>query len=289
MVSGNLLQVLMTGGIGFCRRKVVPTFQEKKDSMRVAPWVVATIVVVFLCLFIGMPPVLAGPPFRTDDPEPVEYEHWEFYLASQYANDKDGVSSTAPHLEVNYGVLPNVQLHLIVPFGYDRPRGGPTLYGFQDLELGVKYRFIQETDCQPMVGIFPVVHIPTGSTARGLGSGEVQLFLPLWLQKAWGPWQTYGGGGYWINPGTDNKNYWFFGWQVQRAVANWLTVGAEIFYQTPPVRNGEYQTGYNIGAIINFTENHHLLCSAGSDIHGQNLFSYYLAYQWTWGPKEKKK
>src|ERR1019366_8989957 len=25
----------------------------------------------------------AGPPFLTDDPEPVEYQHWEFYLASQ--------------------------------------------------------------------------------------------------------------------------------------------------------------------------------------------------------------
>jgi hypothetical protein len=25
---------------------------------------------------------VAGPPFRTDDPELVDYEHWEFYLFS---------------------------------------------------------------------------------------------------------------------------------------------------------------------------------------------------------------
>jgi hypothetical protein len=26
----------------------------------------------------------------TDDPEPVEYRHWEMYLASQSFHDKDG-------------------------------------------------------------------------------------------------------------------------------------------------------------------------------------------------------
>jgi hypothetical protein len=140
-----------------------------------------------------------------------------------------------------------------------------------------------------MVATFPIIHLPTGNSRRGLGSEETQLFLPLWLQKSWGSWQTYGGGGYWINPGSDNQNYWFFGWQVQRQIAEWLKVGAEIFYQTPPVRYGDYQTGYTVGAIIDFTENHHLLCSVGSDIHGPNLFSHYVGYQWTWGPKEKKK
>jgi hypothetical protein len=106
------------------------------------------------------PSALAGPPFKTDDPETVEYKHGEFYMASQYANDKDGVSSTAPHFEVNYGILPNIQFHLLVPFGYDRPRGEPTLYGFQDLELGVKYRSIQEKEYLPMVGTFPILPCP---------------------------------------------------------------------------------------------------------------------------------
>lgn len=243
-------------------------------------------VILFLLLMISRL-VFAGPPYRTDDPETVDYQHGEFYVASQYANDKDGVSSTAPHVEVNYGVLPNVQLHLLAPFGYERARGGPTLYGFQDLELGVKYRFVQESDHFPMVGIFPIVHLPTGNESRGLGNGKTQLFLPLWLQKSWGSWQTYGGGGYWINPGTDNQNYWYFGWVVQREIAKWITVGAELFYQTPPVRYSEYQTGYTMGATINFTENHHLLCSTGNDIHGPNLFSYYVAYQFTWGQEKK--
>ncbi len=243
---------------------------------------------VLFYVFVLIPSVLAGPPFRTDDPEPVEYRHWEFYVAHTYNNDKDGLSGTAPHLELNYGVVPNMQLHIITPFAYDRPQGGPNSYGFGDLELGIKYRFVQESDKIPMVGIFPILQLPTGNHNKGLGNGDPQLFLPIWFQKAWGPWQSYGGGGYWFNGGSGNKNYWYVGWQVQREIAKWLIFGAEIFYTTPTTEDGEHQVGYNIGGFINFTENHHLIFSGGTDIHGPNLSRYYIAYLLTWGPPEKK-
>lgn len=248
---------------------------------------VMAVTVVFY-MFIVIPCVLAGPPFRTDDPETVEYNHWEFYLAHTYSNDKDGVSGTAPHLELNYGVVPNVQLHIIAPFAYAKPQGESTAYGFGDLELGVKYRFVQETEKRPMIGTFPILLLPTGDHNRGLGNGDPQLFLPIWFQKAWGPWQSYGGGGYWINGGSGNKNYWYIGWQAQREIAKWLTIGGELFYTTPTTAGGDPQLGYNIGGLLNFSENHHLIFSAGTDINGQNLSRYYIAYLLTWGPPEKK-
>jgi hypothetical protein len=184
-------------------------------------------------------------------------------------------------------VAPNVQLHLIIPNAFDHPRGGPTLLGFGDVELGAKYRFVQEADYRPMVGVFPLLHVPTGSENRGLGSGESQLFLPVWLQKSLGKWTTYGGGGYWVNPGNGNRNYWFLGWLLQRDIANWLTIGGEVIHQTPSTRDGEYQTGYDLGALVNLSDEHHVIFSAGSDIHGQNLFRCYVAYLLTWGPKSK--
>ncbi len=66
----------------------------------------------------------AGPPFVTDDPEPVDYQHWEFYIASQDAKMGGDWSGTAPHFELNYGVVPDVQLHLIAPLAYDVPPPG---------------------------------------------------------------------------------------------------------------------------------------------------------------------
>jgi hypothetical protein len=249
-------------------------------------FMISHLAIVFLICTLLPVVALAGPPFRTDDPEPVEYKHWEIYVASQGSFDRDVTSFTAPHFEINYGILPEVQIHLIAPFESVKPEGEPSHYGYGDTELGAKFRFIQETDSCPQVGIFPILELPTGDQDKGLGSGETQLFLPLWFQKGWGPWKTYGGGGYWINPGTGNKNYWFFGWEVQRDISEFFTLGVEIFHQTRSEEEGESSTGFNVGSIINFNDLHHLLLSTGGDFSGPNHASFYIAYQLTFGPKK---
>jgi hypothetical protein len=146
--------------------------------------------------------VCAGPPYITDDPEPVEYQHWEVYLASIFTKQPDGWTSTAPHVEVNYGVVPDVQLHTIAPMTLYAPAAGASSYGYGDTELGVKYRFVHEGDWLPQIGTFPLLEVPSGSHARNLGSEHLQTLLPLWFQKSEGKWTAYGGGGYWINPGS---------------------------------------------------------------------------------------
>lgn len=235
----------------------------------------------------------AGPPFVTDDPEPVEYRNGEFYVSGAYANNRDGKEGAAPLFEFNYGIVPELQLHLLLPLAYSHPTGGPTTYGVGDLELGAKYRFIQESDTLPQVGTFPLVRLPTGDSDRDLGGGHVPVFLPVWLQKSWGPWVTYGGGGYWINPGGENLNFWQLGWLGEREITKYLVLGAEIFYFGKDATDARDRTGYTIGGIVNVTEQHHILFSAGSDIAGDNRFTTYLGYQWTFGaggkePQERK-
>jgi hypothetical protein len=111
----------------------------------------------------------AGPPYVTDDPEPVAHLHWELYLATHHELTSDGATGTAPHVEINFGAAPNLQLHLIAPLAYSRPSGGPATYGPGDVELGAKLRLIQESKRIPMVGTFPLLELPVGSEARGLG------------------------------------------------------------------------------------------------------------------------
>ena len=249
----------------------------------------ATFVILLFQIIITTFVAWAGPPFVTDDPEPVGYRHWEIDVASQMLKDKDGISGTAPHFEINYGLLPDVDLHTIIPLSYVSPNEGSTNYGFGDIELGIKCRFVQESDWLPMVGTFPLVDLPTGNHGRGLGNGKVKVFIPIWLQKSWAPWTTYGGGGYWYNPGADNKHYWFIGWAVQRDMSKKITLGTELFYTTPKAVGEGNQIGFNVGGFFNFTEEHHILFSAGRDIHGPNRFSRYIAYQLTFGPQEEKK
>lgn len=238
------------------------------------------------CLFSPVS-VMAGPPFRTDDPEPVDYHHWEVYGASQILSSEDGVSGTAPHVEVNFGIFPQMQIHLIVPLAFTHPRTGASAYGPGDIELGLKYRIINETPIVPQISAFPLVEIPTGNAAKGLGAGNPQVFLPLWVQKSWGSWTTYGGSGYLINISPHSANSWFVGWEAQHDFSDILTMGAEAFSTVFPSRGSENEFGFNIGAIVNFTDNHHLLLSAGRDIVGHNDLFLYAAYQYTIGPSLK--
>ncbi len=229
---------------------------------------------------------IAGPPFRTDDPEPVEYQHWEVYSFSQAVHVRGDSSGILPGVEVNYGAAPDLQLHLIAPLAFDKPSGENWKFGYGDTELGVKYRFIQEDEngWRPMVGIFPILEVPTGNAQRGLGAGHAREFLPIWVQKSFGDWSSYGGCGYWINPGAGNRNFWFSGWQVQRKITEQLTLGGEIFHQTADTVGGKDSTGFNVGGFYDFTENHHLLFSVGRGIQhatDTNQFSYYIAYQLT--------
>jgi hypothetical protein len=240
-------------------------------------------VVVVICLVVVAHYAWAGPPFTTDDPEPVEYHHWEVYVASQIAHDKDGWSGTSPHLEVNYGALPNLQLHLIAPVSFVAPSHEPARFGYGDTELGAKYRFFEETDYWPQIGTFPLVEAPTGQRKRGLGSGHAQVFLPLWLQKSFEPWTTYGGAGYWINPGKGNRDWWFTGWLLQRELTPGVTLGAEIFHETPSESGGHSDSKINIGGVYDFSDFYHLLVSAGHTIQGPAEFQAYFALQLTFG------
>ncbi len=243
---------------------------------------------VIMVILATVPAVWAGPPFVTDDPEPVDHQHWEVYLASQLSRDADGWSGTSPHVEVNYGVVTNLQLHLIAPIAFSAPEHGPKEFGYGTTELGAKYRFVQETTWCPQIGVFPLLEVPTGDRERGLGTGHVQAFLPVWLQKSWGaenrPWTSYGGGGYWINPGEGNRDWWFVGWLLQRQITDKLTLGTEVFHETAQQRDGRSDTWINPGLIFDFSDMYHLLLSAGHTVQGPGQFQSYVAFQLTFGP-----
>ena len=135
--------------------------------------------------------VLAGPPFLTDDPDPVDYQHNEFYIFSILDHSGEETSTSGPAFEYNRGILPNVQFHIVLPLSeYSAP--GVSNVGLGDMEIGLKYRFIQEGKHRPMVGIFPMVEAATGDASRGLGNGSSWYHLPVWLQKSWGSWSSYG-------------------------------------------------------------------------------------------------
>jgi hypothetical protein len=245
---------------------------------------VGILIAALLLAIIAPGLALAGPPFVTDDPEPVDLGHWEVYGFSSGVHTNGDTSGSFAGVEVNYGAAPNLQLHIIAPLAFDSPSAGSLRTGPGDTELGMKYRFLNpgKDDWWPEVGIFPLVEVPTGEAGRGLVAGKFREFIPVWVQKNFDKWSTYGGGGYWINPGIGNQNYWFVGWLVQRQVTDKLAIGGELFHQTADKIDGKESSGFNVGSIYDFSGHYHLLASAGRGLQNgaaTNAFSYYLAIQ----------
>lgn len=224
--------------------------------------------------------IIAGPPYNTDDPQPVDFKHWEYYIATINTFRTNESSGTMPHLEVNYGLIPNVQVHLLLPLGYNYSQQNGLTLGYTSTELGIKYRLIQETEGFPQIGIFPIVEIPTIKNNQ-FGNGLTQLYLPVWIQKSWGNLTTYGGGGYWINPGVNNKNWFFSGWEVQYDFSKKITLGGEIYYHTPDALESKSVSAFSIGGSINPSDKFHILFSVGHNLTNETFTTTYLGLLWT--------
>ncbi len=221
----------------------------------------------------------AGPPFETDDPEPLPYHHGEGYLFASGSRSADGTTlDAAPGMELNYSFLANTFAHLVVPLAYTDPDDGGAAYGVGDVELGFKWRFVEQSTWLPDVAVFPFVELPTGSRRRGLGAGEAQVYLPIWLQKDWGPWTMYGGGGYWIHPGDGNQNWWYSGVVVQRQFGERLSLGGEIFYETADTVAGRDSLGFDFGGAYTAGGPYQVLFSAGRNLENTaaNELSFYV-------------
>lgn len=229
---------------------------------------------------------MAGPPFFTDDPEPVELHHSEFYVFSTYDKSGDGKSVAIPAFEYNYGAFPDTQLHIVVPLVRNSPNDGSSAYGLGDIEVGVKYRFIGETDTAPQIGIFPMAELDTGDANKGLGNGKTWWRLPVWIQKSLGSWLTYGGGGYAINHAAGQKDYPFAGWLIQNDLSDKLTLGGELFGRGKDSDNGRATALLNVGGYYRFTPDFNLLFSAGHSVAGETHAVGYLGLWWTWGGNE---
>ena len=104
----------------------------------------------------------AGPPFETDDPEPVGPGHVELYLSAVARRSGPSWEGSLPILEVNYGAAPDLQLHAAFSAGFGRENGAPLAWTPGNVELGAKIRLLHETTWLPQLGFFPLLELPTG-------------------------------------------------------------------------------------------------------------------------------
>lgn len=246
--------------------------------MRIVDFVVVPVIVL-----VAINPAWAGPPFVTDDPEPLEPQHWEINYAVSKSWRQGEASAAIPSIDINYGAVPNVQLHIQPRFSYERTITD-THFGIDDTEVGIKYRFmnIQKDGFSFMAGTYPMLQLPTGDTKLGPNRGKVQSFLPLWVQVKIDKWTTYGGMGYRINPGADNKNSLFYGITSLYEITPDLQLGGEVFHESANTFDGMDSTGLNFGGSYKLIHDNNILFAIGKGLKNAsstNQLSAYLALQ----------
>jgi hypothetical protein len=202
----------------------------------------------------------AGPPFLTDDPEPTETGHWEIYAPLMEGEGRGADFEGTVGTELNYGAAPDLQLSLSLPVAYSHDARG-WRWGAGDIEVSAKYRFFHNEDAGLSVAAFPRATLPTGG--GGLSTGKVSALLPIWAQKNAGPWSIFGGGGFAINPGAGNRNYWTGGIAVTRTFTERLLLGVEVDRQGADKEGQTGSTRVGLGAIIELRPPLRLLASGG--------------------------
>jgi hypothetical protein len=218
---------------------------------------------------------MAGPPYVSDDPEPTDYGHYEIYLFTNGMEAAGGVSG-ASGVDFNYGAMPDLQLTAVFPIAYENPRIGSATAGLGNIELAAKYRFLHQAESALDAAVFPRLFLPSPSNA--VGQRHAAFLLPLWLEKDWGKWSSFGGGGCVINRGGGSQDFCLAGWALTRQVLPDLQLGAEIVHQSADTKGGRASTGIGAGLRYDINDAYHLLAYAGPGLQNAAETARYTWY-----------
>ncbi len=261
------------------------------------------VLALLVCALALVPTLRAqGPPYQTDDPVPVDFRHYEFYVFGSADGTPVEMDTQGPAFEFNWGAIPRVQLHAILPWGIVAPSNkplyapagtGPTVFGLTDMELGAKLAWFKETRHLPQVGSFTMFEMPTGDSTTGLGVGKAWYKLPIWFQKNEGKWLFDGGGGYQLVKQTNYRSFPYGGFLTKYTFGERLEFGGEVFSHareglaTPQTQSS---TLIDLGGYYHFKHNpnEQFLFCYGHSVAGQIENYAYLGLYWTWGKDDAK-
>lgn len=217
-------------------------------------------VAVALALAVAAAPACAGPPYLTDDPVPTDEGHWELYAFTAGEGHLSTVDDDAG-LDLNYGPVKDVQLTATLPISLSHDGLEGWRAGTGDVEVGVKYRFLYDRKGGFSAAIFPRVILATANRSPG---ERTRLLLPVWIgEELGGGTMVFGGGGYEINPGSGNRDFWQAAIAITHDMSKTISVGGELAWQRPDTIDGTDQTRAGLGSIIKLSDHYSLLLSGG--------------------------
>lgn len=203
-----------------------------------------------------------GPPLVTDDPGTVEPRHVEINVAYT-AEHRPGVREyETPLVDINYGYNSRTQLKWELPW-VTADEGASVNGGLGNSNFGVKWRFRDEDRRGPAISTYPqvLVNNPGSAVRKGLAERGASLFLPIQVQRSFGPFGVNADAGYLFHG--SGPDAWSWGIAVGRQVTSRLELLGEIHGDST---RGERDLLVNAGGRLRIAEGRTLLFSAGRSI-----------------------
>ena len=169
--------------------------------------------VVGAALTFGLHVIAAGQggsPMITEDTGTTEWHRYEINTAFAVRLGAGAKVYAAPFVDLNYGITKNAQFTIGVPYLVLRRGGERSIAGLGNTNVGVKYRFREESEKRRVsMSIFPQLALnnPTSSARRGLVNEGPELLMPLQWETAFGKWGAGGEVGYRFKRGEDEVIY----------------------------------------------------------------------------------
>ena len=220
----------------------------------------------------------AGPPFVTDDPEVPPVGGWEINIPFTLTRTLGLTQMNAPLLDMNYG-LPQVQIEFDIPIAVSSDDRNGTNAGLGDLLYGIKWRFFEDEKAKTQIAVYPQMFAPTGNYREELGGGRPNYIFPLLAEKSWDKWTLYGNIGYRLQVALGERNYWYAGAVLQREINDRLSLGVELFGNTPTDPNARPDIAFNIGGSLKLNDHLNFIFTAGRDLVGDTHATLYLGLQ----------
>jgi hypothetical protein len=240
----------------------------------------------------GTGPLQGGNPLQTNDPETPGPNGWEINLSHNMRFSHPSFAQFLPLININYGWLENDQWKISVPVLEIDPHPGREHWGIGDIQLGWKYRFLDEDEHGVQASIYPQPLLPTGDASLGLGNDRFELLFPMEVGKYFCDDRLflYGEiGPNFVFDGSEQHS-WFVGAAAEYRVTKKIELVSEIVHIAFPHNNGIDDLFFNAGVNVQLSKHVVLQTAFGRSLFDQAtgvpFFNSYIGLHITWGGDE---
>ncbi|MEY2881063.1 MAG: hypothetical protein RLZZ15_3443 [Verrucomicrobiota bacterium] len=222
----------------------------------------------FFGLFLSLTAALfAGPPFLTGDPDIVETKHLEI-IPGWVSERRTGERvNELPAFELNYGLLPNVEVGYEAAWISARASGRAQRSGYGNSTVTAKWRLLEAKKDGLDFAVSPAFEFRnpgSRSVRKGLVADENTLSFDVRAEKEAGDLAVGVSAG-WSAP-SKSDGAWNYGLIVRKDVAKKFSIGVELVGEAA-VALDRSRVMVNTGARIVTGEDSQLLLGLGRELH----------------------